>query len=243
MHRFFVPPDWLAQDRVFIKGEQAHQICHVLRLKSGSHITVLDNSGLEYNVEIEKVGGELVQGKVVSRTPGTSEPKIRITLYQALLKTDKFELVLQKSVELGVSAIVPFTCERCVVSKSGEAKTERWGKIVQEAAEQSGRAVLPALHSVISFKEACNIAKGFSLLFWEEEKVVGLSQVIGRSSFREVQAVNIFIGPEGGFSSSEVEYARAQGIAVVSLGRRILRAETAAIAATSAVLYEKGELG
>ena len=243
MHRFFVPQDWLAEGKAFIKGEQAQQISHVLRLKSGDHITVLDNSGGEYDVEIEKVGGELVQGKVVGKALCASEPKIKITLYQALLKADKFEFVLQKAVELGVSAFVPFTCERCVVKKPEENKVNRWQKIIQEAAEQSRRALLPVLHPAVSFKEACEMAGAPSILLWEEEKSTGLTVVLRSQPFRSTQTLNVFVGPEGGFSAAEAEHAKSREIVSVSLGRRILRAETAGLAAVSAILYEKGELG
>ena len=122
MHRFFIPKDWIEQDNVTITGEPLRQIGYVLRLKPLDRIIVLDNSGWEFEVEIERITKEQAKGKVVNKKPGQGEPRIKITLYQALLKSDKFELVLQKGVELGVTAFVPFVSERCVARKDPPVK-------------------------------------------------------------------------------------------------------------------------
>ncbi len=243
MHRFFVTPEWLAQERAYIKGGQAHQIFHVLRLKPGDHITLLDNGGWEYEVEIQELNGELVRGKILNKSLCSNEPRFKITLYLALLKSDKLEFVLQKGVEIGVSAFVPFTCERCVVSKPGDSKIDRWRKIVREAAEQSKRCLLPLLHPAVTFQRACEQAGSTSMILWEAEERQSLSTVLRSHAFKNADNISLFIGPEGGFTASEVEYAGAHGIIPVGLGRRILRAETAGLAAVSAVLYERGELG
>ena len=243
MHRFFVPKDWIHQGNVTITGEPLRQIGYVLRLKPTDRIIVLDNSGVEFEVEIQRITKEQALGKIISRKPGQGEPNIKITLYQALLKSDKFELVLQKGVELGVTAFVPFTSERCVSRKESAVKIERWGKIIQEAAEQSERLVLPVLHPLISFEEACGTVRHPALLLWEEEKSVSLKQTLQNPPFKNASALSLFVGPEGGFPASEKEFAQQHGIAVASLGRRILRAETAGLAAVSAVLYETGEMG
>jgi len=243
MHRFFIPTEWIKQNKVSLQDEPAHQISHVLRLQPKDAIVVLDNSGWEYVVEIEKINRELVQGRVVKRDFCANEPAVKITLYQALLKIDKFEFVLQKGAEIGVSAFVPFLSERCVMRKPAESKIERWKKIIQESAEQSGRALLPVLHPVVSLEEACRQAGTLAILLWEEEKDHRLSQVLKSTSFRKADAIALFVGPEGGFPLSEVKYAQSHGIIPASLGRRILRAETASLAAISAILYEKGELG
>jgi len=243
LNRFFVPGDWIAPDKVLLKGEPAHQISHVLRLKPGDHISLLDNSGWEYEVELARVSGDLVEGRLVKKGLCPGEPEIKITLYQALLKADKFELVLQKGVELGISTFVPFLSERCVARKLAASKMARWQKIAQEAAEQSGRALLPFLQPVISFEEACKRAGKPAILCWEEEKSFSLSAILKSASFQDLPALSLFIGPEGGFPPAEVDYARALGIIPVSLGHRILRAETAGLATTSAILYQQGEFG
>ena len=243
MHRFFIPKDWIEQDSVTITGEPLHQIGYVLRLKPTDHIMVLDNSGWEFEVEIEWITKEQIKAKVVSRKPGRGEPGIKITLYQALLKSDKFELVLQKGVELGVTTFVPFISERCVVRKESAVKIERWGKIIQEAAEQSERLILPVLRPLISFEEACRSVKRPALLLWEEEKCMSLKQTLQNPPFKDTKELSLFIGPEGGFPESEKKLAAANGIVIASLGQRILRAETAGLTAISAILYEKGEMG
>ncbi len=243
MHRFFIPGDWIQQDMVNITGEPLRQIGYVLRLKPTDRITVLDNSGWEFEVEIERITKEHATGKVINRKLGHGEPRIKITLYQALLKSDKFELVLQKGVELGITDFVPFVSERCVSRKESSAKIERWQKIIREAAEQSERVILPVLHPLTSFTEACRAAKRPALLLWEEEKSISLKQTLQNPPFQNAAGLSLFIGPEGGFPESEKELARQNGIAVASLGKRILRAETAGLAAVSAVLYETGEMG
>src|SRR5208283_1896607 len=130
MHRFFIPGDWIQQDTVNITGEPLRQIGYVLRLKPADRITVLDNSGWEFEVEIERITKERVTGKVLGKKIGAGEPRVKITLYQALLKSDKFEMVLQKGVELGITAFVPFISERCVSRKESAAKIARWQKII-----------------------------------------------------------------------------------------------------------------
>jgi 16S rRNA (uracil1498-N3)-methyltransferase len=243
MHRFFIPSEWIRQSRVSLADEPAHQIIHVLRLKPKDHIILLDNSGWEYEVEIDQMSPGLIQGRVIGQGLGTTEPRVKVTLYQALLKAEKFEFVLQKGVELGVSTFVPFVSERCVVRKPGENKLARWRKIIQEAAEQSGRALLPALHPVATFREACDSAHGASILLWEEERSLSLSRILKGPSFQASPTFNVFIGPEGGFPPAEVACAESRGIVPVSLGHRILRAETAGLAVVVALLYERGEFG
>ena len=243
MHRFFIPKAWIQQNSVTITGEPLHQIGYVLRLKPADRIIVLDNSGWEFEVEIERITKDQAQGKVVNKKPGQGEPHIKITLYQALLKSDKFELVLQKGVELGVTAFVPYVSERCITRKESAGKIERWGKIIQEAAEQSERLILPTLHPLISFDEACRTVKPPALMLWEEEKSMSLKQILQNPPFKNAANLNLFIGPEGGFPESEKEFAGQHGIAIASLGKRILRAETAGLAAISAILYETGEMG
>ena len=243
MQRFFIPKDWIQQDTVTITGAPLRQIGYVLRLKPTDRIIVLDNSGWEFEVEIERITKEQALGKVITKEPGQGEPRVKITLYQALLKSDKFELVLQKGVELGVSSFVPFISERCISRKESAAKIERWGKIIQEAAEQSERVVLPVLHPLISFEGACRSVKSPALMLWEEEKSESLKQTLQNPPFKNATGISLFIGPEGGFPESEKELARQNGIAVASLGKRILRAETAGLAAVSAIIYETGEMG
>lgn len=243
MHRFFIPPAWITGDTVSLKEDTARQIINVLRLKPGEHIVVLDNSGMEYEMEISSVSDHIVHGDVVRHSPCGGEPSLNITLCQALLKTDKFELVLQKGVELGVHTIVPFLSERCVVKAPSESRIQRWERIMREAAEQCGRAYIPALKAVTSFGDACKSAGKTAMIFWEEERKTTLKSLIQEPPYSEARNLSVIVGPEGGFPASEVYFASSLGIPSVSLGKRAVRAETAAIAAVSMILYEKGELG
>jgi 16S rRNA (uracil1498-N3)-methyltransferase len=243
MHRFFLPADWLAEGTVSITGTLVHQLRHVLRLGAGDHITVLDNSGWEYEVELQKVDSSKVEGRVISKALAVAEPRTKITLYQALLKGSNFEFVLQKCTEIGVVGFVPVICERCVAGEPDGKRLSRWRNIIIEAAEQSRRGKLPALHNPISFTEACRSASRISLLPWEGEKAQSIGDIL--RAYRQagkVSEFNIFIGPEGGFSPHEVELAQSSGIVPVSLGRRIFRAETAGMVTAAVMLYESGDL-
>jgi 16S rRNA (uracil1498-N3)-methyltransferase len=245
MHRFFIPPQWIDQDRVVIKGKQVHQLRNVLRMAKGDRILVLDNSGWQYEVELRSVEREQVEGIVREKSLSLSEPGTQIILYQALLKGEKFEFILQKGTELGISSFVPMVCERCVTGLAedvGDKKLSRWQRIIAEAAEQSRRGKLPLLEPVLPFEQACQSAAGLSLLAWEGEHALGLRAALRGQKAKDTSSVNLFIGPEGGFSPAEVEFAQAYGVQPITLGSRVLRAETAGLVAATAVLYECGDL-
>ncbi len=222
MHRFFVAAECIEASAVTLSGDAARQISRVLRARPGDCITVLDDSGWEYAVTLEAVGPSRVEGVITERVLGRGEPRVEVVLYQALLKTDRFEFVLQKGTELGVSRFVPVFSERSVprpkIGKSEVARQARWRKIIVE-----GMVVIP----------------------WEEESRTGLrAALLGWAAEKDrPSSVSVFVGPEGGLTEQEVGYAREQGILPVTLGDRILRAETAGIAVVAAVLYELGELG
>ncbi len=253
--RFFVQPGAIAQDEVLLGGPQAHQIIAVLRMKAGDRCFVLDNTGWQYEVQVAELKQGEVRAKVLSRSLVTTEPRTKITIYQGLLKADRFEYVLQKGTELGVVAFVPTVCDRSVAGALDDrsGKIARWTRIIAEAAEQSGRGKLPVLQPAMAFAQACSQARGISVIPWEGESTQRLRDALrqltldGASEVKSTRprpfAVNLFVGPEGGFTPEEVETARQHGIAPVTLGARILRAETAAIATASAVLYELGDLG
>jgi len=243
VHRFFIPPEWIEQDAVAIRGRQVHQIRDVLRLGEGDIFVVLDNSGAEYEIELVRLTRSQVEGLVRRKTLAATEPRAQITLYQALLKGDKFEVVLQKGTELGIVGFVPVLCERCVpLGRAGDRKLGRWQRIITEAAEQSRRGKLPFLKPVLTLEQACRSATGHSLLAWEGEAALGIRRALRRLKKEETPSLNLFIGPEGGFSPSEVALVRSHGVQSVSLGRRVLRAETAGLVAATAILYEYGDL-
>jgi 16S rRNA (uracil1498-N3)-methyltransferase len=253
MHRFFIPPEWIGPRFVTLQGQVAHQIINVLRMREGARICVLDNTGWEYEVELGLLTRSEAQGTVVRRTLAKNEPRTKITVYQALLKADRFETVIQKCTELGAVSFVPLVTARTVVGAVGEIdspRVRRWQRVAIEAAEQSGRGRLPTIHPAMLFQNACETVSGFSLIPWEEEQTRSIRSVLQQTfGPREGTAanrpfsVNLFIGPEGGFTPEEVRLARRFDIVPVTMGRRILRAETAAIVATAAVLYEAGDMG
>lgn len=246
MHRFFVPTEWLENPLVVITGPQAHQISTVLRLQKGEEITLLDSSGWEHRTELLKVTRQRVEGKVVQRSLSRGEPRTKITLYQALLKGKSLETVLQKGTEVGMVAFVPVVAERCVVSSLediGEAKYQRWRRIIQEAAEQSRRGLLPPLRPALMLGQAWEQASrsGLTLVPWEEAVKPGLRSLL--DSRKNPFSINLFIGPEGGFTPKEIAQGEKYGAAPLTLGPRILRAETAGVVAASAILYHLGDMG
>jgi 16S rRNA (uracil1498-N3)-methyltransferase len=174
---------------------------------------------------------------------------VEIVLYQALIKGDRFEWVLEKGTELGVARFVPLLASRSVVRpRAGRSgRSQRWQRVVTEAAEQCGRGLLPRVASPVELGEALASARGLRLLLWEEERAMGLRSALREGLAEQSEAkrplLSVFVGPEGGFSREEAESALSHGARVVSLGRRVLRSETAGIAAVSAALYECGELG
>ena len=250
MHRFFVPPTWIEGDRARLEGEVAHQVSRVLRMSPGDEVVLLDDSGMEYTLLLTGFNRGSVQGEIVSTKEGRGEPALKITLYQGMLKGEKFQWVLQKGTEMGVSAFAPVLCHRSIAQDYAgwqKARYPRWQRIITEAAEQSGRCRLPSLVAPMTFKDACKEVKGpgLSIVPWEQERAVGLRSILDDMGLEGVglSHVNIFIGPEGGLEDWEVAHASSCGVVPVSLGQRILRSETAAIATVAAVMYAAGGLG
>ena len=246
MHRFFVPPHSIKENRVALRGTIVHQIRDVLRMRPGDEIVLLDNSGFAHRAELVTIDRDTVRGRVIEKWKLETEPQARLTLYQGLLKGQKFEWVLQKGTEIGIVAFVPILTARCVVSAVNgvsDARVERWERIVVEAAEQAGRAALPHLSPATLFAHACAQATrgGLALIPWEDEHSRGLREAL--QNVPKSKEISLFIGPEGGFAEEEIAVAQERGVIPVSLGPRILRAETAGLVAASAILYELGDLG
>ncbi len=214
----------------------------MLRMRPGDNIIVLDNSGIEWLVILTEVGPGSVRGQLVGQQPIQNEPTLHLTLYQATLKAQKFEWVLQKGTELGVGRFVPTICQRSVGRdvETLAKKRPRWQHIIREAAEQSGRGMLPQLAAAIPWVEAVRHASSNSLrlMLWPEATALTLKEVLAGV---RTDMVALFIGPEGGFTAEEAALARQAGLELVRLGPRILRAETAGLAACSAIFYALGE--
>jgi 16S rRNA (uracil1498-N3)-methyltransferase len=247
-YRFFVSADQIHGQRLVLTGSQARQIYSVLRMRETEQITVLDNRGWQYDVRLDKVSSDLVMGEILAREPALGEPQMKLTLFQALLKKDNFEWVLQKGTELGVARFVPIITQRCVVRQKSikPAKLQRWQRIMSEAAEQSGRGRLPELGAPQFLTEALGDVSQFdqALIPWEEEREASLLHALKETTYERPSPMRIalFIGPEGGFDEEEIAAAQTAGVLPVTLGPRILRAETAAIVAAALALSAAGEL-
>ncbi len=250
MHRFFVSPACLRDGRVSLTGSLGRQLSRVLRLRPSDHIVLLDDSGWAYEVELDRVTRGLATGHIVGAWEPRTEPSARLVLYQALPKGRKFDWILQKGTELGVSTFVPLVTERCVRARGKRDeghKLARWRRIVAEAAEQSGRARLPRVLQVTPFAESCEAppSDALALMASVGDEAVPLSKALRslEDAAPHLRVVRLYVGPEGGFAPREVALAREAGIVLVSLGPRILRTETAGLVALSAVLCALGDMG
>ena len=244
MRRIFVTPEAISGKQLHITGDLAHHLGKVLRLTPGTHVTVSCGDGKLHEAELQVFERDAIEGVILSTTEDVQETAVEVVLYQGMPKGDKLELVIQKCTELGVSRVVPVETSRAVVKlDDGKArkKQERWQKIAQEASEQSKRSTVPEVTTLMSWKEALqDMQEGLTIVLWEEEQQKHLREYLGGT---DAKRINLIIGPEGGLSESEVETLLAQGAVSVSLGKRILRTETAAMTAVALVLYEFGELG
>ncbi len=241
MQRFFVPPEILAADPVVLSGPLAHQLCHVLRLEAGAHIALLDDSGWEYAAELLHVTPQRTEAHIIARTRPDTEPRVRVTLYQALVSEQKLDWVLQKGTELGVSAFVPVVTARSLPARAGVSKLARWRRILTEAAEQSGRTRLPTV-AAPQLLTGClpPPPETLALMGVADGECTPLPEVL-RGVPQRSASLALFIGPEGGFAPDEVERARAVGVRMVSFGPRTLRTETAGLAAVAALMCTLGE--
>jgi len=247
MKRFFVSASSIKGDQVRLGPDQAHQICHVLRLKKLDQIVVLDNQGSEYDVVLQTLGRQELVGRIVASRAALGEPEVQVCVYQSLLSRDKFEWVLQKCTEIGVSRFVPVVTRRSIVQKTQAMKPEReqrWGRILTEAAEQCGRGRIPRLEHPVKFAGCLAEVKSqdLCLIASTSASKTGLRQVMAPRAQGQVRSVGVFIGPEGGFHPDELTSARAAGVHDFGLGKRTLRTETAALVVSALVLYELNQL-
>ena len=242
MPRFFTSPDNVSLDahEAVILGNDARHIARSLRMAVGDAVTVCDGLGNEYECRLTYIRDEECRCEVLKNSSPKSEPPKEITLYMAYPKSDKLEFVVQKSVELGVSKIVPFISERCIKrpkAEKEERQTERLSRIAEEAAKQCGRTKLPTVEAPISYKELISRIKSEEcvLFCYEGEGAAPLSSVL-----RETGAgkISVAVGSEGGFTEEEAKLAREAGAKIVNLGPRILRCETAPLYCLSAISYE-----
>jgi len=255
----FVPPEDIAKkEGIKLNADKSHYLISVLRCKNGDVIAIIDGKGKAYEAEVAGIAKKHVFVNILCKSPLDTEPPLNLVLCQGMLKGEKMDLVIQKTTELGAKKIIPLITERCIIKKT--KKVKRWQKIAEEAAEQCGRTVIPEIHEPIQYRNAlCVISdeykkfllthhdlpitdyglKGF--IFWEEGGI-SLKEAVLKISHSPIHRftdspIHIFIGPEGGFAAKEVKLAEERGLIKTTLGRRILRAETAAIVSLSLVQF------
>lgn len=240
MPKFFIKKNEISRGQVRLLGEDEKHIKTVLRAREGEEVTLCDGEGMDYLCRIASLErGVLLD--VLSKTPCETEPKTKLTLYQGLPKADKMEWIIQKCVEIGIDRIVPMATERAIVKldKKEGKKLERWQKIAEAAAKQSGRGKIPEVSQrALKFAEAVEEAAGLDgavIPYEKEPPENGLRQFAAGFSGK---TAGIFIGPEGGFSEEEIASAKEKGIRPISLGKRILRTETAGMVTAAILLYE-----
>ena len=242
MSRFFVEPADYKPDFMVLTGENAAH-AKVLRLKSGEEVTVCDGAGRECICVVSDVSNHQISLVVKAQQEASAEATVKVSVYMAFSKGDKLEHVIQKATELGAYEIVAFPSARCVSKpddKSLSKKVERWQKIAASAAEQSGRGIIPDVIALHSYKEALERAAqaDLGILFYENEHATTLHMALCAGEFK---TVSLLTGPEGGLESREVDQAAQMGLKVCTLGKRILRCETAPLCGLSAVMYDAGE--
>ena len=245
IQRFFIADEYIQGERAALPAHVQEQMRRVLRLKDGDRVIVLDSRGMEYLLNLQQDSEGNYSGVILSTQENTTEPRTRLTLYIALTQREKFEWVLQKGTETGVAVFQPLICERSLVqdNKGFSKKQTRWEKILREAAEQCGRGCVPLLEPPLDLKDALSKAEkehDLNLTAWVGEGQTGLQAAL--RDFSAGGSLGLFIGPEGGFSETEITRMRQSGLRTFSLGARVLRMETAAMLAPALVLYQLGEM-
>lgn len=241
MYRFFVPEENIRENEIIVTGDDVNHIRNVLRMTPGEEVVVSCGKGTDYICTIRELEDRQITLRIEEEKAAISELPVRIVLFQALPKSDKMELVIQKAIELGAAEIVPVKTKRCVVKlddKKATKKIARWQTIGEAAAKQSGRGVIPKIHDVMSFSEALAYANELDTVMIPYELCEDMAQSVAvMKRAANGSSIGIFIGPEGGFERSEVELAIEKGATPISLGKRILRTETAGLATLSVLMF------
>lgn len=241
MHHFFVTPQQISGDKIRIEGGDVNHMKNVLRMKLHEKAEISDGERRTYLCEVEAYEEDVAVLHILEEMEVDTEPASKLYLFQGLPKSDKMELIVQKAVELGVYQVIPVAMKRSVVrldDKKAAKKADRWNSIAESAAKQAGRGYVPEIHPVMNYREALEYAKKLDVVLIPYELADGMQEtkrII--DSIRPGQSIGIFIGPEGGFEQEEVERATACGARVITLGRRILRTETAGLTTLSVLMF------
>ena len=241
MYHFFVPAENISEKQVVVTGGDVNHIKNVLRMKPGEKFVSNDGNGASYCCSIREFSGDCVIADIEKGQLENTELPVRLVLFQGLPKADKMELIIQKAVELGAAEIVPVEMTRCVVrldEKKKKNKIARWQSIAESAAKQSGRTVIPEVKNVMTFGEALKYSESLDMLLVPYECADSVKTLRNKiDELKDGMSAGIFIGPEGGYEEKEIKKAKEHGGEIVSLGKRILRTETAAIAALSICMF------
>ena len=243
MHRFFAEPGQIGEKEIVITGADVNHIRNVLRMRADEEVLIADGQGAEYRCKLTELGENEVRAQILWKLDGNAELASAITLFQGLPKSDKMDLIVQKCVELGVDRIVPVSTKRTVVkldAKKEAAKLKRWSAISESAAKQSKRRIIPQVHSVMAFREAVDYAASrYDICLIPYELADGMEQTRRiLNGVQPGQSVAILIGPEGGFEENEIQYAKEKGVLPITLGRRILRTETAGMTVLAVLMMQ-----
>lgn len=244
MYKFFIETNQINKDSIQIKGEDVNHIKNVLRLKLTDKIQICNKDNKKtYECEIKELGKQSIECKIVEELNYTTESNVYVHLLQGLPKAEKMETIIQKTTEIGVSEITPIIMERCIVKldeKSKQKKCERWQKIAEVAAKQSKRDVIPKVNLPLNLKNAYENLRNYDIVLvaYEEEQNTTIKQILKQLHNKEKVKIAIIIGPEGGIEEQEIQYLKQNGAKIVSLGKRILRTETAPIVMAGIIMYE-----
>jgi len=241
MNHFFIDPQHIQEASILFPSDVSHQMVRVLRLKMDATVMVLDNHGHQYEVRLRELDAHQCIGEIMQTLKIETEPETRIHLMVAMTQREKFEWILQKSCEIGVHQITPIMSERSIqiAASDFQKKKERWERILKEAAEQSRRGLIPILNDPVQIQAAFHDLAPIRLIAWENEQNRHLDDIFINQESAEI---SLLIGPEGGFSEQEIQAAQSLGWVPFSLGKRILRMETAVIVACALILHKSGDI-
>lgn len=248
MPKFFINNNQIDNNKIIITGKDVNHISNVLRMKIGEKIQVCDTeTSNNYLVKLQNIDKEKISCDIIEKIKSEAEPEINLKIFQGIPKSDKMELIIQKSTELGVKEIIPVQMERCVskiTPKDEKKKIERWQKISEMASKQSGRDIIPKVNNPIKVKDICNLINELDMMIvpYEKEEKYTFKNAIEeiKQNKNSKSSIGIVIGPEGGFDPNEINLLKNAGAKIVTLGKRILRTETVALAMASVIMYELG---
>lgn len=246
MHKFFTPSDYVFGDYAKVIGDDVKHIYKVLRLSEGEEVVLNDCAGSEYLAKINEITKSEVTLDIVKKLNLNNESNVEIVLFQGMPKAQKMDLIVQKGTELGITKFVPLITERVDVKLKGDfKKLDRLNRIALEACKQSKRSIIPNVLEPMKFNDLLKEIKEFDLLIvpYENKEDFGIKSLMNEIDKNSIKRVGIVVGPEGGFEEEEIEILKREGAYIITLGKRILRTETAGFVATSLIQYELGDLG